>query len=405
MKTTTTKEKKVLFFIPAFPVLTETFIEREIVKLTERGKFEIIVLTLAGDAEKLPEILKNKVYYRRLNLINVLAGLIFLFTQPRLVSKMLKIVESSPRSFLDKLYLVLKSFGYAKIFQSYHPDFIFAHFMSESSTIGMLAATALKIPFGISAHAKDVTVNAELVTEKIARAKFVLVCNKNALQHLETLNQHRPSPNLHLQYHGVDFNALEKLDTPNVEKPKNSLVLSVGRLVEKKGHRYLIEAAKILKQRGIQHQTYIIGPGPLYNDLVKKIKEDGVEDCVKILGGDSGLPFKQIVSYYKNSEVLVFSGIKTEEGDEDGVPNILVEGAVFRIPLVSTDAGSASDLIENEKTGLLIPQKNPHLLADAIERLLFDKQLSGNLAENNYQKAKKMFDLDKNILEIERLLS
>jgi len=405
MKTTTTNLRKIVFFIPSFPVLTETFIEREVVKLVERGKVEVKVVSITGDCKKLPEVLKNKVIYQRINIFHIIWGLMFLITGFSKVREAFGVTSQKRKPLIARLYQLLKSLGYAKIFQSQKPDFIFAHFMSEPSTIAMLVSAIIEVPFGISAHAKDITVNSEYVSEKINKAKFILVCNKHALEHLMAINNHRVAHNVYLQYHGIDFETLQQTDPATVEKSAKPLVLTVARLVEKKGHKFLIEASAILKKRGVEHQVFIIGPGPLYSELQAYIKEQAVEDCVQILGGGEGLLFNQIKAYYKIAQVLVFSGITTEEGDEDGVPNMLVEGAAFKLPIVSTDSGSTADLIENEITGLVVPQRNSYLLADMIEKIIFNKDLADKLSRNAYAKVKEMFDLNKNIIEIERLIS
>jgi glycosyltransferase involved in cell wall biosynthesis len=106
----------------------------------------------------------------------------------------------------------------------------------------------------------------------------------------------------------------------------------------------------------------------------------------------------------KHAKVGVFCGIRTESGDEDGIPNAILEYDALRVPIVSTDAGSTGDFIDDGKTGLSVPQKDPHTLADKIEILIFDDALGRKLTDNAYLKLSQDFDLNKNVINLERLL-
>lgn len=403
MKTTTTK-RRVLFFVPAFPVLTETFIEAEIVKLSERGNIDVRVLALEGSTEKINTSIKDKVLFKRLNFGSALLGIFLAVVKLASFFRILKLIGNLKLSLWSKVYRVFKYFGYATIIMGIKPDLLVAHFMSEPSTIGMAVSVILNIPFGISAHARDVTVDAECVPEKISLAKFVLVCNKNAQKHLIQLNNKTDSEKIVLQYHGIDILKLTEKASAPADKPDKPVVVSVGRLVEKKGHGFLIEASKILLERGVDHQIYIIGPGEMYKELTDKINALGVLSNVKILGEGKGLPLNETLGYVREAKVGVFSGIKTDWGDEDGIPNSILEYAAFNVPVVSTDAGSTADFIDNGETGLLVPQRDPVLLADKIEMLIFDDALANKLTANAYQKLTEKFDINKNIVDLERLL-
>jgi len=166
----------------------------------------------------------------------------------------------------------------------------------------------------------------------------------------------------------------------------------------------LIDASKILKERGVNHLVYIIGPGSMYSELMEYINKLGLSLNVKILGDGAGLPFSETVKYVKNATVGVFPGIRTDWGDEDGIPNAILEYAALRIPIVSTDAGSSQDFVEDNETGLLVPQKNPSMLADKIEKLIFDKELSQRLVASAFVKVNEIFDISKNVVSLEKLL-
>ena len=127
-------------------------------------------------------------------------------------------------------------------------------------------------------------------------------------------------------------------------------------------------------------------------------------DCVQILGGGAGLPFKDTLKEMENSDLFVFSGINTAEGDADGIANVLIEASALSMPIVSTNSGSTLELIQNEQNGLIVPQRDPHSLANAIKRIYADESLAKKLGTNAKIKIENDFDINKNIVELENLI-
>ncbi|MFZ2664603.1 MAG: glycosyltransferase [Patescibacteria group bacterium] len=398
-------KKKVLVFIPQFPVLTETFIERELSRLVERNNVDIVVVSLSKGEGSISSNLKDKVHYKRLGLLDIPS---FLFFFIKNISKIKSLVNLIEGSFIKRLFLVLKSIGYSRYFSSFKPDLIFSHFMSEPSTIAMVSSKVLNIPFAISAHAKDITVNANNVVKKAELSKFITICNKNALNVLINRVGEEKSANVYLSYHGVDVKKIIKdvdLSGERLEKLDKPLIVGVGRLVEKKGFRYLIEASKILKDKGFEFYVFIIGSGPLYMKLEGQIKELGLVGYVNILGENKGLPNIKTLRYLSIANIFVFPSIQTKEGDVDGIANVLLEAGAFKLPIVSTNAGSTLELIKDKETGLVVPQGDSVALAGSIEQLLKDKDTCVRLGQGAYIKVIEDFDLDKNVEKLELLLT
>lgn len=407
------ENKKVLFFVPEFPVISQTFIQREISKLVERDKLDITVVAMAKGEGFLDENLKDRVFYRKLTIKDSLFAVPYFFRGYKVIKTFLLLLKNNNRGFLKNVYLWLKSFGYAKIVDEYKPDQIHAQFMSESSSVVLIVSIVLGVPFSISAHARDVfgkaediRINPELVREKVQNSRFISVCNKYAYDHLLSQCEGLDTSRIFLQYHGVDFEELLRLgDQQTLEKPQKPVISAVGsRMEKKKGLEYLIDASKDLRDRGFDHILYLGGPGYLYDRLRQKISSLGLDDTIKIVGEGKGLPFSEIVKYYKIADVFAFPSIKTEDGDQDGLANVLVEASVFKVPIVSTDVGSTSDLIEDGKTGLIVQQKNHKQLAEAIEKLITHKDLAKSLSEEAYKRAKGFLDLNKNAVKLENLL-
>ncbi len=408
--------KKTLIFIPEFPVLTETFIEREVSKISERGNMDVVVFSILRGKGSISPELKDKVIYSRPNVVDILRSTFFVISKFRKIkdafSNFISIentgaspdVEIAQIGFGKKLYVFFKSVLYAHKFSKLNPDIILAHFLSEPSTIAMIIANILEVPYIISAHAKDITVSSEYVEEKVKTARYITICNKNAYQSVLSWANKLGKSNVVLAYHGIDIYKISQVPESTDLDVKQPYILSVGRLVEKKGLIYLLEAIKILQDKGILINCAIIGFGPLYEVLVEKIKELDLSETVKIIGGNKGLSNEETLSYYKSADFLVFPSIQTEEGDVDGIANVLFEAGAFKLPVIATDAGSTNELIIDNVTGLVCSQRDSACLANKIEELLGNKEKAKILGENLYNKVKEDFSLDKNIEKLEQML-
>ncbi|HAI63154.1 MAG: Glycosyl transferase group 1 [candidate division WWE3 bacterium GW2011_GWF2_41_45] len=393
-------KKRLLVFVPEFPVLTETFIERELAKIAERGNLDLLIMSLLKGSGEFSPVLKPLVRYRRLSLPDVLFSLRYFFTSGTNISKALDTLNSCHMPKIRQYYTLLKGMGYAQIFSPFKPNFIIAHFMSESSTIVMVAALVLGVPYAISAHAKDVTVNPHCMKEKSENAAFVLICNKHAHESCVGAVGSDYSHKILLKYHGLDTSKFGRSE----HTAKIPLILNIGRLEEKKGQKYLLEAAKILHDDGVEFKMLIIGPGSLYGELSEQIGALGLSEQIEILGGGTGLPFSETQRYYSESDVFVFSGINTEEGDADGIANVLLEAAASRLPIVATDSGSTKEFLENGVSGLVVPQRNPVALAESLKSILNNKELAGRLAEEAYGKVTAEFNIEVNVAHMEDLI-
>ena len=397
-------KKRVLIFIPEFPRLTETFIEREISKLVERDAIEVIIISLKKGTGKVSDNLLDKTHYKRLTVSILISSFIMYLPKLRQVLKAFNELQDTGKGFIGKIYLFAKALGYTKIFSEYKPDLIFAHFMASPSTIALISSRILGVPLAISAHAKDITVEAEYVEEKIKSSKFITICNKNAYEYLLRMSNIDNPDNVFLIYHGVDFKKLNR-DVPKISVKKEvPVLLSIGRFVEKKGYKYLIEASKILRDRKIAHEIKIIAEGPLYNNILMQIKKYKLEDKIEILGDGQGLPFSEASKYYRIADVYVFPSIETSSGDMDGVANVLLEAAAFKLPIVATDSGGTTEVIINNETGVVVPQRDPEKLADGIQVVLQDKEFARNIGENAYNYVLQRFSLNENIKKLEELI-
>jgi glycosyltransferase involved in cell wall biosynthesis len=257
-----------------------------------------------------------------------------------------------------------------------------AHFANVPTTVAKIVKHLTGIGYSFTAHAKDVylTPPSELA-RKIKEAKCVLTCTAVNQHYLAGLaDQGTP---VRLAYHGVDvsrFRALSSGDSP--QNDGVPLILSVARLCEKKGLEFLIEACRILVDRGVAFQCCIVGYGPLEDKLQKMIASLALRDTVFLLGK---MTQDQLAQLYPQSNLFVLPCMVLENGDQDGIPNVLFEAMVCGVPIISTEIPGVCELIEHRKNGLLVEQRNSPALADAMELLIGSPGLRNDLARKGRQ--------------------
>jgi glycosyltransferase involved in cell wall biosynthesis len=282
-----------------------------------------------------------------------------------------------------------------------------AHFCHSSTTVAMFASRLCGLPFSFTAHAKDIYVHelnpGDLLQSKLRRAKFVVTCVRANQEHLASLGI-KNTP-IYSIYHGLDTRRFAPLAAPladgSAEGTATPILLSVGRLVEKKGFPVLIEACRLLKERGYRFRCQIIGgPGPCERQVASLIQELGLEDLVALAPAVTQEELREV---YRQATLFVLPCQITDNNDRDGIPNVLVEAMASELPVVSTNISGIPELIEHGVNGLLAPQKDAPALADAIAKLLDAPALRRKLGVAAREKVCRAFDSESNILALHRL--
>jgi glycosyltransferase involved in cell wall biosynthesis len=206
---------------------------------------------------------------------------------------------------------------------------------------------------------------------------------------------------IHVLHCGVD---LGKFAPRNGTAPDGGgeppVFLAVGRLVPKKGYGYLVEAARILEDRRVPFEVRIIGGGPDQEALAGNIGRLGLVNRVKLEGS---MPQEKLLPILRDADGFVLPCVLAKDGDQDGIPVSLMEAMAFGIPCVSTSISGIPELIESGKEGLLVPEKDPRALADALEILARDRDLRERLGRAARRKVEAAFTLEGLARELDRL--
>jgi glycosyltransferase involved in cell wall biosynthesis len=270
-------------------------------------------------------------------------------------------------------------------------EHLHAHFCHGSTTIAMFASSLSGLPFSFTAHAKDIYLKelnpGELLQNKMRRAEFLVTCTGANEQHLRSI---APSgTQIHKIYHGLDTGLFDH-DRQSQDSESTPVILSVGRLVEKKGFDYLIRACALLKSQGRKFQCRIVGGGDEYKTVLTDLIESlDLKDEVVLHGAVTQEELRVI---YRQATLFALPCLVVGNGDRDGIPNVLVEAMSMQIPAISTDISGIPELITDGVDGLLVPEKNAEAMAGAIAKLLDNPALRGRLGKAGREKVMKEFD-------------
>ncbi|MGQ9669257.1 MAG: glycosyltransferase [Desulfosoma sp.] len=249
-----------------------------------------------------------------------------------------------------------------------------AHFCHTPTSVAFFASQLTGVPYSFTAHAKDIyTSDPEQLRRKMRRACFVVTCTAYNARYLRSLLdaggatgvQHRTFVAIHTIYHGIDLHFFAYGTAPLPAPPFR--VLSVGRLVPKKGYDDLLQALKILETWGVDFHFDHIGSGENKDTIRDLARRLGLWPRVTFHGT---LPHEKVIDFYRRSHVFVLACKTAPNGDRDGIPNVLVEAMAVGVPVVSTRHSAIPELVQDGVTGTLVPPASPLALAGAIKNVL-----------------------------------
>jgi glycosyltransferase involved in cell wall biosynthesis len=280
-----------------------------------------------------------------------------------------------------------------------------AHFAHGSSTVTWLASTITGRPFSFTGHAKDVYSDelnpAGLLTRKATAASFVVTCTEANGRHLRALGTSTP---IHVIHHGLssDFATLTAEATARRRGPVLR-ILGVGRLVPKKGFDTFVEACAHLRELGVPFEAFIAGEPGDHEPVVRAlVAAHRLERHVTLLGP---LTPRQLYDEYRRATVFSLACRVVDDGDRDGIPNVLVEAMACATPVVTTDISGIPELVHDGTNGMLVPPDDPLALAKVWAHLGEDEALATRLGEAGRSTVLEQFDGDRLARDLVRVLA
>jgi glycosyltransferase involved in cell wall biosynthesis len=264
-----------------------------------------------------------------------------------------------------------------------------AHFCHTPASVALFASELTGLPFSFTAHAKDIyTSEPSQLARKMAKARFVVTCTGYNARHLSRIAETTGiSTPIHTIYHGIDLEFFQF--TPAREYAPPYQVLSVGRLVPKKGYDDLLMALELLDRKGIDFRFTHIGGGETERETKEMVRALGLGHRVRMLGT---LSHEEVITHYREAHCFALACKVAPNGDRDGIPNVLVEAMAVGLPVVATNVSAIPELVENGVTGTLVEPGNPEAMAEAIGNVLLCPEEARPLVERARARVERDFD-------------
>ncbi|MGV8075249.1 MAG: glycosyltransferase [Syntrophobacteraceae bacterium] len=276
-----------------------------------------------------------------------------------------------------------------------------AHFCHTPTSVALFASELTGIPFSFTAHAKDIyTTEPEQLVRKMQEARFVVTCTRYNASYLNNLARDAACPPpVHTIYHGIDLDFFSFEPSISLPQPPYK-VLSIGRLVPKKGYDDLLKALKLLDQEGLDFEFVHIGSGEMERQIVEMATELGLGRRVRMLGA---LSHEEVLSHYRDAHCFALACKVAPDGDRDGIPNVLVEAMAVGLPVIATNVSAIPELVENGLTGALVEPANPAAMAEAVHRVLVHAEDYRECVARARKRVEEDFDNRRCVLHLYRL--
>src|SRR3990167_1897069 len=372
---------KITYVVNTFPKLSETFVLGQITELINRGHdVDIISInkpteeSVHGDIDKYK--LLEKTHY-----INKNPSSLGFEPNEKLISSLV------------------------------FTDIIHAHFASYPADWALKISRTLGIPYVITAHAYDIYINPDIenLKEKFEYATKVITTTDYNKDYLSKLLGEEYGANIEIIRYGIDISRFSL----NEKKPDGKVkILFIGRLVEKKGPTYAIEAFNKVWGKIPNIELRMVGDGPLKDEVNELIHKLDLKGKVILLGAQ---PQSMVLKEMADADIFFLPSLTAENGDREGSPVSILEAEATGLPVVSTIHTGIPEIVVDGKTGFLAPEKDTLAMAERLKQLIIDPELRIKMGkagrahvETNYDRKNEIDNLEKlfeNLLENKLLIS
>ena len=439
---------EVAIVLSQFPRYDEAFLLRELVALEQEGvPFVLYSLKACHDRVVHDDAarLAQRTVYAPLSspaVWAVLARQIVAapIATASVIGRLVRYFWRHPVVLAKSLVVLAKAIYFGRLARERGVRIVHAGWATYPATAAWAMQRLYGLPYGFAGHAHDIYLDTTMLAEKIRTARWVVTCTEENARYLARL-ANGGSARIVVNHHGLDLGRFADDGEQGAQKeggskkeeggsvPLSSLfplpsslpvVLSVGSLLPCKGFEKLIEACRLLRERGVAFRCVVAGGGPLEADLRRRIARAGLVERVTLLGYVSQ---EALVPWYRRASVFALAAVG---GIHWGIPNVVVEALAVGVPVICTKLpairellGQAADcgmriaecglenvnpkseirnlqlagLYEVAEAGLIVPDRDATALAAAIERLLRDRPLAERLVAVGRERVRREWDI------------
>jgi len=399
---------RVAFVLKGYPRLSETFIAQEIAALERRG-LDIVIVSLRRPTESRRHRVHDEIRAALLYLPE------YLLLEPWRVLRAWWKVRRLPAYARvralgwkdlkrDPTPNRMRRFGQALVLAAELPKDVgrlHAHFLHTPASVTRYAALLLGLPWTGSAHAKDIWTTPEWEKrEKLASCEWLVTCTRANRDYLAAL---APAGRVELVYHGLDLKRFDANEMPARARDGRDasdpvVILSVARLVRKKGTDVLLRALARLPA-GVHWRFVHVGGGPLAQRMKSLAKSLGIAERVQWKGAATQ---DELLAEYRNADIFALASRIAEDGDRDGLPNVLLEAQSQALACVATRVSAIPELVRDAHTGVLVDEGDVEALARALEGLIANPARRRSLGQAGEARVAEVFALEANVEALAR---
>lgn len=264
-----------------------------------------------------------------------------------------------------------------------------AHFAGMAARTAFWIKQFFGIPYSFTAHANDIFAPRDFVVSlaKLMESAAAIVTVSDYAAGLLKDRYPESAAKIHRIYNGVDLSLFHPADFGS----GIPAIVSVGRLIEKKGFADLIAACRLLQPRGRDFSCEIIGEGPLEAALQAQIAQAGLQSVVKLVGPRTQ---SQIALRLANATIFVLPCTREEGGGMDNLPTVIIEAMAAGLPVISTPLAGVPEMVEHEVSGELVPEHDPKAICAAMERCIADPVRARRFGDRGREIARDKFSIE-----------
>lgn len=398
---------KIVFIVSTFPKLSETFILNQITGLLDMGCEVKIFAKCKGREKKVHVAVEYYGLMAHTHFFNI-PNILFFFSLKAIVHMMVicfrspaKIYRLLKKNLLRRSEMSIRSFYYIYPFLKTNFDIIHCQF-GLNGLIGLaLKRAGVESRLITTFHGRDLSA---VITEKgddvyknlFQEGDLFLAVSEHWKEKLICLKCNPEKIKVHRM--GIDLEEFKYVER-EIPPGKDVKLLTIGRLVEKKGHEYAIQAvARIVRKNKNRNIEYTIaGDGPLRNRLKSLVLELGMENHIKFLGD---VEKKETIALYRQADIFLLPSVTASDGDQEGIPVVLMEALATGLPAIATYHSGIPELINDRKTGFLVPEKDISALAQALDYVLENPQECSVIGREGRKLVEEKFNIKRQNQEL-----
>jgi glycosyltransferase involved in cell wall biosynthesis len=391
-----------------FPVVTQTFILRELIELERQGVPVVLVSLTRGRDEVVHPLarpwLERAIYPRPLGWAVSIENLRVLFRSPGCyLSTLFALVVAMawrPGKLVGALWVFPTAVWVGRRLRDLEVRHVHAHFASHAAVAAWVASrvhadAGRDLPYSVTVHGSDLFLDQTGLGLLLGQAAFVRTIsdyNRNFLLERVGGPEGLEPGSVRVIHCGVDpkrYTHSPRSGQPLRDRPAR--IVSIGALLSNKGIAYLVEAIAFLRSRAFDVECEVVGEGPLRSDLERRIRRAGLSDAVTLLGHR---PEEEVARILGSGDLFVLASLVAPGGRREGIPVSLMEAMAAGLPVVATRITGIPELVTDGESGRLVEPGDPDELADAIRELVEQPARAAELGRSGRRKVEAEFSLE-----------